>query len=73
MPKSFGKRKANPGKGVDFKRVRHKVGKALPRAQNATDTTVRSAAITLAQQSVAVERAGHAVTSRALSLKEVLG
>lgn len=72
MAKGAG-RKKNPGKGIDFKRVKHKVGKKLPRAQNATDTTVRSKSITLAQQSMAADRSGQAVTSRSLTLKVGMG
>jgi hypothetical protein len=45
-------KKKNPGKGVDFKRVRTKVGKKLPKAQNLTDTTIRSRAINLPGQNL---------------------
>ena len=39
MPK-FKKKKS--AVGADFKRVKSKVGKKLPKAQNATDTSFRS-------------------------------
>lgn len=65
-------KKKNVGVGVDFKRVRGKVGKKLPRAVNATDTTVKAKAISLREQSVAVERGGAALTSRGLTLRETL-
>lgn len=70
MPKGF-KRK-NAGVGVDFKRVKHKVGKKLVKAQNETDTTVVSKSITLPEQSIAVDKGGAAVTHRNLSLKDLL-
>ena len=67
MPKGF-KRK-NTGVGVDFKRAKLKVGKKLPAAQNATDTTVVSRAISLPEQSITVDKTGTAVTHRNLNLK----
>lgn len=67
------KKKKNAGVGVDFKRVKHRVGKKLPRAQNQTDTTFKSRSISLPQQSVAVDKGGAAVTHRNLTLKELLG
>ncbi|KAL4439859.1 hypothetical protein ABPG75_002860 [Micractinium tetrahymenae] len=66
-------KKKNTGVGVDFKKVKHKVGKKLPRAQNQTDTNFKSRTISLAEQSVATDKAGQAVTTRNLTLKEVLG
>eukprot|EP00887_Chlorella_sp_A99_P000463 scaffold17.g463.t1 len=63
------KKKKNAGVGVDFKRVKHRVGKKLPRAQNQTDTTFKSRSISLPQQSVAVDKGGAAVTHRNLTLK----
>ena len=70
MPKGF-KRK-NAGVGVDFKRVKHKVGKKVGKAQNETDTNVVSKSITLPEQSIAVDKGGAAVTHRNLSLKDLL-
>jgi hypothetical protein len=63
-----GKRK-NPGVGVDFKRVKHKVGKSLPKAQNDTNTDIHTRAINLPSQSVLLEKEGLAVSSRNLTLK----
>eukprot|EP00884_Botryococcus_braunii_P001684 jgi/Botrbrau1/11516/Bobra.0198s0013.1 len=71
MPKS-GKKKKNKGVGIDFKKVKHKVGKKLPAAQNATDTTIRSRVITLPGQSVAADRGDAPVSQRNLTLKELL-
>lgn len=48
------------------------VGKKLPRAQNQTDTNFKSRTISLAEQSVATDKAGQAVTTRNLTLKASL-
>eukprot|EP00890_Picochlorum_soloecismus_P003035 jgi/Picsp_1/3732/NSC_06568-R1_protein len=72
MPKGH-KRKKNPGVGIDFKRAKHKVGKKLPKADNETDTTIRSQKLILSEQSLAVDKTGHATTSRKSTLKELLG
>ena len=63
------KRRKVAGVGIDFKRAKHKVGKRLPRARNATDTTVRSRVITLPSQSVAEDKGTAAVSERNLTLK----
>lgn len=70
MPKGF-KRK-NTGVGVDFRRVKHKVGKKLGKAENATDTTIVSRTITLPQQSIATDKTGSALTHRNLSLVDLI-
>ena len=62
-------KKKNAGVGVDFKRAKHRVGKKLPRAQNATDTSFKSRTLSLAEQSVAADKEGQAVTGRNLTLK----
>jgi pre-rRNA-processing protein IPI1 len=64
-----GGRKKNAGVGVDFKRAKHRVGKKLPRAQNQTDTSFKSRTISLAEQSLATDKDGQAVTGRNLTLK----
>ena len=48
------------------------VGKKLPRARNHTDTTFKSQAISLPEQSVAADKSGVATTARNLTLKELL-
>ena len=68
MPKGH-KRKKNPGVGIDFRKVKHKVGKKLPKAQNETDTTIKSQKLVLAEQTVAVDKSGVATTSRNNSLQ----
>ncbi len=63
------KRKKNPGVGVDFKRVKHKVGKKLQKAQNETDTSFKAASINLPSQALAEDREGVPVNSHNLTLK----
>ncbi len=63
------KRKGNPGVGVDFKRVKHKVGKKLPKAQNETDVNFKSAVINLPTQTLQQEKEGAAVNFHNLTLK----
>ncbi|TKY65839.1 Testis-expressed sequence 10 protein [Spatholobus suberectus] len=66
--------KANSKKqrGVDFKKIRRKVGRKLPPPKNTTDTEIKSKAIVLPEQSVAAEKAGLAVNKKGLTLKELL-
>jgi len=71
--KSSKNRRAVAGVGVDFSRVKRKVGRTLAPAANATDTTVTAKSITLPSQSVAENRKGMATTGdRDLSLQELL-
>ncbi|MEW5311739.1 MAG: hypothetical protein WDW38_003427 [Sanguina aurantia] len=70
--KSGGKKGGkNAGVGVDFKRVKSKVGKTLRRAQNDTDVSFKSRSINLPGQSVAQDK-GTAVNFQNLTLKELL-
>lgn len=64
-----GTKRKNAGVGVDFRRVKHKVGKKLPKAQNQTDTSFKSRSITLPEQSLNQDKSGAAVTHRNLTLK----
>ncbi|XP_056161020.1 uncharacterized protein LOC115685680 isoform X2 [Syzygium oleosum] len=59
-------------KGIDFKKIKRKVGRKLPPAKNATNTEIKSKAIVLPEQSVASDRAGLAVNKKGLTLKELL-
>ena len=64
------KRKKNAGVGIDFKRAKLKVGKKLPQAKNATDTSFKAQSINLPSQSALTDdRAGLAVSDRNLTLK----
>lgn len=59
-------------RGVDFKKIKRKLGRKLPPPQNATNTEIKSKAIVLPEQSVAAERTGLAVSRKGLTLKELL-
>lgn len=61
-----------PKKGVDFKKIKHKIGRKLPPPKNFTDTSIKSKAIILPEQTVATERAGLAINKKGLTLKELL-
>jgi pre-rRNA-processing protein IPI1 len=61
------KKGGNPGVGVDFKKVKHRVGKKLPRAQNDTRTDFQAKAINLPLQSVTADKGGAAVSERNLT------
>ena len=72
-PKGKKRNRAVAGVGVDFSRVKRKVGRTLAPAANATDTTVTAKSITLPSQSVAENRKGLATTKgRDLTLRELL-
>ncbi|XP_061338015.1 uncharacterized protein LOC133284896 [Gastrolobium bilobum] len=66
--------KANSMKqrGVDFKKIRRKVGRKLPPPKNTTNTEIKSKAIVLPEQSVAAEKGGLPVNKKGLTLKELL-
>lgn len=64
-----GKKRKNPGVGVDFRKVKHKVGKKLPKAQNETSTDFQARSINLPNQSIKQDKAGAAVSERNLTLK----
>ncbi|RVW44552.1 hypothetical protein CK203_083105 [Vitis vinifera] len=59
-------------RGVDFKKIKRKIGRKLPPPNNATSTEIKSKAIILPEQSVASEKAGLAVSKKGLTLKELL-
>ncbi|XP_024016945.1 uncharacterized protein LOC21387601 isoform X2 [Morus notabilis] len=59
-------------RGVDFKKIKRKIGRKLPPPKNATNTEIKSKAIILPEQSVASEKAGLAVNKKGLTLKELL-
>ncbi|XP_047152629.1 uncharacterized protein LOC124824261 isoform X3 [Vigna umbellata] len=66
--------KANSKKqhGIDFKKIRRKIGRKLPPPKNTTNTEIKSKAIVLPEQSVAAEKVGLAVNKKGLTLKELL-
>ena len=59
----------NKGVGVDFKKVKHKVGKKLPKAQNETDASFKSHTINLPSQTVTADKDGVAINFQNLSLQ----
>ncbi|KAK4281719.1 hypothetical protein QN277_013180 [Acacia crassicarpa] len=58
--------------GVDFKKIKRKIGRKLPPPKNSRNTDIKSKAIILPEQSVASEKAGLAVYKKGLTLKELL-
>ncbi|CAN4089629.1 unnamed protein product [Withania somnifera] len=72
MVKNKAQSKKQQKRGVDFKKIRRKIGRKLPPPQNATNTEIKSKAIILPEQSVASEKAGLAVSKKGLTLKELL-
>jgi pre-rRNA-processing protein IPI1 len=63
------KKKKNAGVGVDFKKVRHKVGKKLPKAKNDTKLDFKAATLSLPSQTVQQDRDGAATNHHDLTLK----
>ncbi|CAI0391119.1 unnamed protein product, partial [Linum tenue] len=59
-------------RGVDFKKIKRKIGRRLPPPKNTTNTEVKSKAIVLPEQSVASDKVGLAVSKKGLTLKELL-
>ncbi|KAL2576601.1 hypothetical protein AAZV13_16G085400 [Glycine max] len=72
MPRSKANKNSKKQKGIDFKKIRRKVGRKLPPPKNTTDTEIKSKAIVLPEQSLAAEKAGLAVNKKGLTLKELL-
>ncbi|XP_039169029.1 uncharacterized protein LOC104444410 isoform X3 [Eucalyptus grandis] len=72
MVRPKGPSKKQQKKGIDFKKIKRKVGRKLPPPKNATNTEIKSKAIVLPEQSVASDRAGLAVNKKGLTLKELL-
>lgn len=70
--RSSSKKKKSRGMGVDFQKVKNKVGRKLKPPSNVTKIEVKSKAIILSGQSVALEKEGLAVNSRRQTLKELL-
>ncbi|CAH9080634.1 unnamed protein product [Cuscuta epithymum] len=72
MVKSKTQSKKQQKRGVDFKKIKRKVGRKLPPPKNSTNTEIKSKAIVLPEQSVSLEKAGLAVSKKGLTLKELL-
>ncbi|KAK4749909.1 hypothetical protein SAY87_027358 [Trapa incisa] len=59
-------------RGIDFKKIRRKIGKKLPPPNNVTNTRIKSKAIILPEQSVATEKVGSATSKKGLTLEDLL-
>ncbi|CAH2073868.1 unnamed protein product, partial [Thlaspi arvense] len=59
-------------KGIDFKKIKRKLGRKLPPPKNATNTEIKSKAIILPEQSLAAEKSGFATSKKGLTLQELL-
>jgi pre-rRNA-processing protein IPI1 len=68
-----GTKRKNAGVGVDFRKVKHKVGKRLPKPQNETRTDFASRSINLPSQSITADKGSAAVSERNLTLKVCCG
>ncbi|XVF76107.1 hypothetical protein PTKIN_Ptkin13bG0239200 [Pterospermum kingtungense] len=72
MVRSKAPSKKQQKKGIDFKKIKRKLGRKLPPPKNATNTEIKSKAIVLPEQSVATNKEGVAVSKKGLTLKELL-
>lgn len=72
MVRSKAPSKKQKKSGIDFKKIKRKLGRKLPPPKNATNTEIKSKAIILPEQTVASEKAGLAVNKKGLTLKELL-
>ncbi|CAL9229381.1 unnamed protein product [Arabidopsis halleri] len=72
MVRSKAPAKKQQKKGIDFKKIKRKLGRKLPPPNNATNTEIKSKAIILPEQSVAAEKSGVATSKKGLTLKELL-
>lgn len=72
MVRSKAPTKKQQKRGVDFKKIKRKIGRKLPPPKNATNTEIKSKAIVLPEQSVASDKLGLAVSRKGLTLKELL-
>ncbi|KAJ6427637.1 hypothetical protein OIU84_023096 [Salix udensis] len=71
MAKTKGSSKQQ-NRGIDFKKIKRKIGRKLPPPKNTTNTEIKSKAIVLPEQSVVSEKAGLALSKKGLTLKELL-
>ncbi|KFK25037.1 hypothetical protein AALP_AA8G058400 [Arabis alpina] len=72
MVKSKAPAKKQQKKGIDFKKIKRKLGRKLPPPKNATNTDIKSKAIVLREQSVGAEKSGFATSNRGLTLEELM-
>ncbi|XP_072953458.1 uncharacterized protein [Typha angustifolia] len=72
MVRSKSSSSKKPKRGVDFKKIKHKIGRKLLPPKNSTNTQIKSKAIVLPEQSMSIERRGMVVDKRGLTLQELL-
>ncbi|XP_073066794.1 uncharacterized protein [Primulina eburnea] len=72
MVKPKSQSKKSQKRGVDFKKIKRKIGRKLPPPNNATNTEIKSKSIVLPEQSIASDKTGLAVSKKGLTLKELL-
>ncbi|VVB13439.1 unnamed protein product [Arabis nemorensis] len=72
MVRSKAPAKKQQKKGIDFKKIKRKLGRKLPPPKNATNTEIKSKAITLREQSLGAEKSGFATSNRGLTLEELM-
>lgn len=72
MVRSKAPGKKQQKKGIDFKKIKRKLGRKLPPPKNATNTEIKSQAIVLPEQSVGAEKSGLATSKKGLTLHELL-
>ncbi|CAN8267881.1 unnamed protein product [Cochlearia groenlandica] len=64
--------KKQQNKGIDFKKIKRKLGRKLPPPKNATNTEIISKAIIIPEQSVASQKNGFSTSKKGLTLDELL-
>ncbi|KAL6575086.1 hypothetical protein OROMI_012371 [Orobanche minor] len=72
MVKHKAQSKKHQKRGVDFKKIRRKIGRKLPPPNNATNTEIKFKSIVLPEQSIVSEKSGLALSKKKLTLKELL-
>ncbi|KAG2242093.1 hypothetical protein Bca4012_012675 [Brassica carinata] len=72
MVRSKAPGKKQQKKGIDFKKIKRKLGRKLPPPKNATNTEIKSQAIVLPEQSVGADKSGFATSKKGLTLEELL-
>ncbi|KAL1196940.1 hypothetical protein V5N11_024740 [Cardamine amara subsp. amara] len=72
MVRSKAPAKKQQKKGIDFKKIKRKIGRKLPPPKNATNTEIKSKAIVIPEQSVAAEKSDFATSKKGLTLDELL-
>ncbi|CAH8312798.1 unnamed protein product [Eruca vesicaria subsp. sativa] len=72
MVRSKAPGKKQQKKGIDFKKIKRKLGRKLPPPKNATNTEIKSQAIVLPEQSVGADKSGFATSKKGVTLSDLL-